>query len=243
MAKGKCRHCGFDLPGGRLSGAHVTNCSENPRRLQIVKKISESLIKKSPVTLKCNVCLKMYTLEVTPIALDKGRYRKYCSPACSTSIGRRASKRNREEIARFGIDGRECGCGERKSRRSKRCRSCSKRKLLIASMQETLGGIKKKSKGRARHMFQGVRNNAHRVVSVLDVELLNSCRRAGCEYKVHAEIAHLREISSFLDSATIGEINDTKNLALLCRNCHWEYDNGLVENRDIVSIFDIAGVV
>ena len=37
--------------------------------------------------------------------------------------------------------------------------------------------------------------------------------------------------------------NDTKNLALLCRNCHWEYDNGLIGDGEIISIFDIAGVV
>lgn len=226
-----------------MSGAHITNCSENPNRHAIRKKIAKSATKRIPFTLDCSVCYEPYVQEITPKALENGRYKKCCSLVCSSSIGQRASRRNREELAKFGVDGRRCGCGERKARRSKSCQLCSRKKLLIASLQETLGSLKGKAKGRARHMFQGVRNNAHRVVDILNVGSLNSCRRAGCEYKVHAELAHLRDISSFPDSAILGEINDTKNLALLCRNCHWEYDNGLIGDGEIISIFDIAGVV
>ena len=46
-----------------------------------------------------------------------------------------------------------------------------------------------------------------------------------CGYKKHVEIAHIRAISDFPDSATIGEINSIENLMALCPNCHWEHDH------------------
>jgi predicted HNH restriction endonuclease len=46
---------------------------------------------------------------------------------------------------------------------------------------------------------------------------------------LHVEVCHIREINSFPDTAIIKEINDHGNLILLCRNCHWELDHGLLD--------------
>ena len=51
-----------------------------------------------------------------------------------------------------------------------------------------------------------------------------SCRF--CGYSLHVEIAHIKAIKYFDDSATIAEINDDNNLIGLCKNHHWELDNG-----------------
>lgn len=51
-----------------------------------------------------------------------------------------------------------------------------------------------------------------------------SCR--SCSYTLHVEVAHIKPIKEFDDSATITEINDSKNLIGLCKNHHWELDNG-----------------
>ena len=32
----------------------------------------------------------------------------------------------------------------------------------------------------------------------------------------------------FDKDTTLNEINDINNLMALCRNCHWEFDNGLI---------------
>lgn len=49
-----------------------------------------------------------------------------------------------------------------------------------------------------------------------------------CGYDKHAEIAHIKAVSEFDDSATIAEINSLNNLIALCPNHHWEYDNGII---------------
>lgn len=48
---------------------------------------------------------------------------------------------------------------------------------------------------------------------------------AVCGYTKHVEVAHLLPISSFPETARLSEINDKRNLVLLCPNCHWEFDN------------------
>lgn len=47
-----------------------------------------------------------------------------------------------------------------------------------------------------------------------------------CGYKNHVEIAHIKSVSQFPDETLIIEINDCSNLAALCPNHHWEFDNG-----------------
>lgn len=49
-----------------------------------------------------------------------------------------------------------------------------------------------------------------------------------CGYDKHVELAHIKPISSFPLSATLGEINSPENIVQLCPNCHWEFDNGLI---------------
>jgi len=50
-----------------------------------------------------------------------------------------------------------------------------------------------------------------------------------CGYSVFVEICHIKPINTFLDTAIVSEINHIDNLVALCPNCHWEFDNGLLE--------------
>ncbi len=50
-----------------------------------------------------------------------------------------------------------------------------------------------------------------------------------CQYSHHVELAHRKSVSSFPDTATLGEINAPVNLVYLCPNHHWEYDNDLIQ--------------
>lgn len=49
-----------------------------------------------------------------------------------------------------------------------------------------------------------------------------------CGYSKHYEVCHIKPVSSFDNISTLKEINSIDNLVGLCRNCHWEYDNGLL---------------
>ncbi len=53
-------------------------------------------------------------------------------------------------------------------------------------------------------------------------------RCALCGYDKHIEIAHIKSVSDFDNSAEIKEINHIDNLIGLCPNHHWEYDAGLI---------------
>lgn len=55
------------------------------------------------------------------------------------------------------------------------------------------------------------------------------CCCAKCGYSTHIEIAHIKAVSDFDDSATIAEINSINNLIALCPNHHWEYDHGILK--------------
>lgn len=57
--------------------------------------------------------------------------------------------------------------------------------------------------------------------------LLLPCKN--CGYDKHVELCHIKAISQFDDSATLGEINHPDNNVQLCRNCHWEFDHGQLQ--------------
>lgn len=50
-----------------------------------------------------------------------------------------------------------------------------------------------------------------------------------CGYEKHVELCHIKPISSFDESCTIGEVNNYNNIIQLCPNCHWEFDKGLIK--------------
>lgn len=45
-----------------------------------------------------------------------------------------------------------------------------------------------------------------------------------CKYDYHVDIAHIKDIRDFPETATLAEINAMSNLVPLCRNHHWEFD-------------------
>lgn len=48
-----------------------------------------------------------------------------------------------------------------------------------------------------------------------------------CGYDKHVELCHIKAISDFNETTTLGEINCLENVVQLCPNCHWEFDKGL----------------
>lgn len=49
-----------------------------------------------------------------------------------------------------------------------------------------------------------------------------------CGYNKHYEVCHIKPISSFSNDTPISIVNALTNLVALCRNCHWELDNGII---------------
>lgn len=50
-----------------------------------------------------------------------------------------------------------------------------------------------------------------------------------CGYNRTVEVCHIKPIASFSRDEPISSINSLDNLICLCPNCHWEFDNGLLD--------------
>jgi hypothetical protein len=50
-----------------------------------------------------------------------------------------------------------------------------------------------------------------------------------CGYDKHIEVCHKSALTSFPLDTPISVVNSLDNLVGLCPNCHWEFDNGLLQ--------------
>ena len=53
-----------------------------------------------------------------------------------------------------------------------------------------------------------------------------------CSYDLHVDICHVIAVHQFNADRTLGEVNNIDNLVALCKNHHWEFDNGMLDLRD-----------
>lgn len=65
--------------------------------------------------------------------------------------------------------------------------------------------------------IRGIARNEHKDILKLPC--------AHCGYDKHVELCHIKAISTFPESTTLGEVNSKENVIQLCPNCHWEFDN------------------
>ena len=79
-----------------------------------------------------------------------------------------------------------------------------------------------------RKNYQSYRSSVRKLAEKIYIDSGQPKVCAICGYDKHVEIAHIKAVSEFDDSATIAEINSLNNLIALCPNHHWEYDNGLI---------------
>ncbi len=54
-----------------------------------------------------------------------------------------------------------------------------------------------------------------------------------CRYGTHYEVCNIKSIKDFKDTALVIKVNSLDNLVALCRNHHWELDNGILNIEEI----------
>ena len=52
---------------------------------------------------------------------------------------------------------------------------------------------------------------------------------ANCGYSLSFHVCHIKAVKSFDKEEILGIVNHIDNLVALCRNCHWEFDNGILK--------------
>lgn len=172
--------------------------------------------------LKPNICLKCGKVIIVPdgMKVQRSRRKKFCDHSCAASY---CNSNKMVKIKKCII----CG-NPSSSKYSKYCDNC--RKMVT----HTLGS---KKIGEIQITRNGLRMNKYSKICAqaryLHSKSSNSCQR--CGYSKHIEVCHISPISSFDPSTPISVINSAENIIILCPNCHWELDNGLIKHDDIIS--------
>jgi 5-methylcytosine-specific restriction endonuclease McrA len=153
-------------------------------------------------------CKKMF--------LTRFSHQRFCCASCANSENQRLIRTRRP--AQYCPE-----CNKKMFHGSKKCSQCHANSRFGISIIETLS-LEKVQKMAGYQANARVRNHARRVYAASSPS--TSCEI--CRYDKHIEVCHIKPISSFDGETLIGVINQRQNLIGLCRNCHWELDNGLL---------------
>jgi len=109
-----------------------------------------------------------------------------------------------------------CKCGKDKIKKSTLCRRCSSKECR-----------KYQTLGEASIMYKKYgKTSCYNIVRLRASSNNNETKCRNCGYDKHIEVCHIKPISKFSLDTLIDVINDPSNITILCRNCHWEFDNG-----------------
>lgn len=143
---------------------------------------------------------------------------KFCNRSCSVSYNNMHSPKRKKKTLFEGNCSR-CGLpySYKHYTRSKRCDKCRPKNIDWSTVR--LKDLHDKAK---YQKSAAVRQLAR--LTMRDSNIPYECRV--CKYSVHVEVSHKKSIKDFSEDTFISEINDLSNLEYLCRNHHWEFENG-----------------
>lgn len=146
---------------------------------------------------------------------------KYCSRSCAAKISNLIPKRKRTRICTHCTSLAESG--------SRKCLPCKKPSPIDKSIK--LGFYRDKDSVKDKH--PSWRNVHVRYYARSWNKDLAGAPCQKCNYSLHTELAHITPVSSYDDEAEMGEVNSPDNLLVLCPNCHWEFDHGILDISNI----------
>ena len=143
-----------------------------------------------------------------------GKYqKKFCSRSCSISHANRQTpkraRKNKCKRCNTPILSTRQHCSDCWNRGQIDKLNMTKRELLTSDTQQ----------------YRIIRSHAR--TTAKNLGLLSKC--GNCPYNLYVETCHIKSIQEFNDNALLKEINHPSNLIGLCRNCHWEFDNGFLQ--------------
>jgi len=206
----------------KLKTLNCDNCNKDfsfpERHLKLKQKHKNNFCSK-----ECRIDFKKVTLDIRKCVICEKDFsvkhylkNKCCSRECADKITRPKTK-----ILK-------CKCCDVEIKKSSYCKKCKEegrpryKKFNFKLPNEiSLDDVTKRN---GANRYDLVRFWARRFIIENNIEL--KCER--CNYNKHVEIAHIKPICNFKPTDLISDINDLKNLKVLCPNCHWEFDNGLI---------------
>lgn len=148
---------------------------------------------------------------------------RFCSQKCAVTHSNKTRKRKPAHRGRSNPKCKMCS----KRARGPYAKYCEEHKDTYKNRRNTnvrLKGLKRKRQyTRKGHMW--LSSKIRTIAKNWYREILSwPCAR--CGYDKHVEMCHIREVRTFTDNDKIKVINARTNVVQLCRNCHWEMDNG-----------------
>lgn len=164
----------------------------------------------------CKNCGKIIEITSKRRPSDARRMKFCCRPCAATYNNMKYPKR-----ATNGCN--FCSCGDKKDPLAETCHAC--RVAFNTDRQYNMLLKDAYYLGNARVKYSEIRKLARKFIEVWGIPFV--CAR--CGYALHAEVCHIKAITDFEDTAKIIDVNSPDNLICLCRNCHWELDNGYLD--------------
>lgn len=179
------------------------------------------------LSLSCDYCSTQFTRKKSDIRIDQEHH--FCSQKCSnTYLGInsdkaiiRTCKKCQKQYYKTNTHTSPTVCPT--------CRENSKNHI------ETIKNLTLKE-------YKELYNYSHKHQSLIYSTLRQFCRSWNkhlkqipcqhCGYSKHIEFCHIKSIADFDDNTTLREINSEHNVAILCPNCHWEFDNNIIKLSD-----------
>ena len=133
----------------------------------------------------------------------------YCSVSCSC----KGQPRRKPE-------GKCKDCGNNICTKRARCKACDTiyraNRIDNKQLKDTFcPGINRYGciRSRAKTLYKHLRKNGCQI----------------CGYSHHVDICHIKDICKFSKNDLVKNINSPSNIALLCKNCHWELHHDLIK--------------
>lgn len=154
---------------------------------------------------------------------EKTNNPKFCGRSCSASFNNA-----RGQSPKRNLEGACDRCDKSIPTRQKYCRECrievdrENRKVNweTATIDEYKGSGNANEGGRYRSI-RGASRKSY-------IESGRPMECFVCGYDVHVDVAHIQAVSSFSGDTLLTVVNSLENLIALCKNHHWEYDNGIL---------------
>lgn len=176
------------------------------KALQYAGLVLTQEVKKEIAEIECKCC--GCTFET------KRKEATYCSITCS----------NKDRI-KIKVPKTCVQCGKDHKRNSLFCSTTCK--YTYTMQNQTIGDAIRE--GSEQNKYRGIRDKCSNFYK--HVGRVSECQK--CGYDLHVENCHIRDISDFDENETVWDCNKPANILFLCRNCHWEFDKGILLLQDI----------
>ena len=142
---------------------------------------------------------------------------KFCGRSCAAKFNNKIKPKR--------ISSNKCkSCSLSISHNKTYCMVCDSKRIRYPietkTLEESIDSI-----GKTANRYRSIRDSARNKLIASGIP--TCCNN--CNYNKHVEVCHIKSISSFPLDTKIAEINNISNLIYLCPNCHWEFDNDLLD--------------